>query len=158
VFIASLEGMVLRRVGLAAPMWVVCQGLSLMFGFMLAIPLLFLIEYLGIGYSSLPLFCTFAVLLALGAGMGLIQLSWLELNIKQSWPWWISTGLAPIAAVLAAGIASAGHRFDSHAHPTRDIPIFAIAGAAYGVVSGWGVVHALRRQQALQRQLKALKS
>jgi hypothetical protein len=148
LFVASLEGLVLRRVGLPAYGWEFCQCLALAFGLMLSVPV-FCAAFSDLA-SLFPLLIGLLGLFAIGAGMGFVQLYWLELDAKGVVSWWISTGLGVIAAAIALVPALYVFRTATLRGFGSDVLLATFAGGTYGAVSGWGVVQALRRLRRLR--------
>jgi hypothetical protein len=148
LFVASLEGLVLRRAGLPAYGWEICQCLALAFGLMLSVPV-FCAAFSDLA-SLYPLLIGLVGMFAIGAGMGFVQLQWLELGPQEVVSWWISTGLGVIAAVAVAVATETVFRTATFRGFGSGILLITFAGGTYGAVSGWGVVQALRRQRRLR--------
>lgn len=157
LFVIALQGVVLRSAGFLAQGWVACQCLATAFGIVFALPFLCLAPGLP-GFHWIMIFSSLGALFCLGASMGFIQVGFLNLSPEKEASWWLCNGLGMSAAggVVYLVAPLLGAHFSQLNCPQSLVAT--LAGGAYGIVSGWGIVQTLRRQNSLWQAMNAGKS
>jgi hypothetical protein len=157
LIVFALQGVVLRGAGFLAQGWVACQCLATAFGMVFALPFLCLAPGLP-GFHWIMIFSSLGALFCLGASMGFVQVGFLNLTPEKEVSWWLWNGLGMSAAggVVYLVAALLGAHLSQLNCPASLVAT--LAGGTYGIVSGWGVVQTLRRQNSLWQAMNAGKS
>jgi hypothetical protein len=155
LIVFALQGVVLRGAGLLAQQWVIFQCVSTAFGMVFALPL---ICVFSLGGGWLMFVANVTGYFCLGAGAGFIQAGLLNLNPEREKLWWLCNGLGMSAAYAAVYGSEMFMGLQLSRMVCPESLVATLAGGAYGIVSGWGIVQTLRRQNSLWQAMNAGKS